>query len=148
MATEIGTLADESQKSVNQIMEITHDVIGNVEHLSKCATGILDFLQGTVMEDYSKMVDTSEYYNSDAKSIEELVSYLDKTTDELMNTIAKMVDSINQVSKAIDESAHGITDIAEHNGDISSQTENMAALAKEAEGAAVDLAELVSVFTI
>lgn len=148
VATEIGTLADESQKSVTQIMDVTKEVIGSVEHLSKCATEILDFLQGTVMEDYSRMVETSEYYNNDAKSIEDMVTNLSETTGTLMNTIAEMVNKINQVSAAIEESAQGITNIAEHNGDISCKIESVVELSKEAETAAIELAKLVSIFRI
>ena len=148
VATEIGNLADDSQRSANQIMSITQDVINSVNHLSDCAKEILGFVQGTVMKDYDSMVETGEMYNEDAQVISEIVSNMNSTSVSLLDTISNMSMMLQQVSTAADESAQGTASIAENNTDIAMETKGIADLTEEARVAAVELKNVIGRFKI
>lgn len=148
VATEIGNLADDSQKSANQIMSITQDVISSVNHLSDCAKDILGFVQDTVMKDYDSMVETGEMYNDDAQNIHEIVSNMSSTTKTLLDTISNMTQMFQQVSTAANEAAQGTSSIAESNTDIAMETREIADLTEETKTAAVELKMVVEKFKI
>lgn len=148
VATEIGKLAEDSQKSANQIIGITQDAINSVQGLRDCAKAILNYVQETVLKDYENMVSTGEKYNEDAKSIHGIVSDMSTTTDSLLDTITNMADMINQVSVAVNESALGTASISESNSEIAMETRSIADLTDETKNAVNELKEVIEKFKI
>lgn len=148
VATEIGKLADDSQQSVNQIKEVTEDVIHSVENLNRCATDILTFLDEIVMADYEKMVNTGKQYKGDAEQVNEMVSDLSATSQELFAMISNIVTAMGEVATATEESATGATTIAESNSDIAQKTEEVSTLAKGTMESAEELKNAISVFKL
>ncbi len=148
VATEIGKLADDSQQSVNQIMEVTEDVIRSVENLSRCATDILKFLDEIVMADYDKMVNTGKQYKGDAEHVNEMVSDLSATAQELFAMISNIVTAMGEVAMATEESATGATTIAQSNSEIAQKTEEVSTLAKGTMESTEELKSAVSVFKL
>ena len=148
VATEIGKLAEDSQQSVNQIKNVTEDVVSSVENLSRCANEILKFVDEIVMSDYEKMVESGRQYNEDAVRINEIVSDLSSTTEELHTTITNIVTALNEVATATEESASGTTNIAESSSDIALKTEKVADLADDTIACTNKLAEAISAFKL
>ncbi len=148
VASEIGKLADDSQKSANQIMVITQEVISSVNYLSDCAKDILKFIQETVLSDYSSMVETGETYNKDAHSIQEIVDDINTTTDALLVTITNMFEMLSEVSSASNDTAQGTASIASSNTDIAMETRDISKLSDETKNAAVELMNVINRFKL
>lgn len=146
VASEIGHLAEDSKESVNQIQTITREVVQSVENLSSCAQDILEFIDGTVMQDYENMTLTSKQYNEDADSIRTMVSNFDESAKQVLDTIKYIVSALKDVAVATEESATGVTMIAQSSTEITLKANEVVDLAEETMEKATGLSEKVSVF--
>lgn len=118
VAEEIRKLAEESKTAVNEIQEVTNEVVSAVADLSEGSRTVLDFLDTTVRPDYSNMVKTGESYNNDAEFVFELISDFSATSQELTASVEGIIHAINDVSKTVNEGAAGTQSIAEQNIEI------------------------------
>ncbi|MCM1143264.1 MAG: methyl-accepting chemotaxis protein [Blautia sp.] len=146
VASEIGHLAENSKESVNQIQTITREVVQSVENLSHCAEDILEFIDGTVMQDYEHMTQTSRKYNDDADNIRGMVSNFDESAKQVLDTIKYIVSALKDVAIATEESATGITMIAQSTTEITIKATEVVNLAEDTMEKAAGLAEKVAIF--
>lgn len=131
VAAEIGKLASESSNTVNNIQAVAKNVISAVENLGKCSSELLEFMENTVLNDYNSMAKVGETYSSDAKHISDASLEFSSTTKEVFETISSMVDMIETTSRAIEDSAQGIVNISESNGDIAVKNEDILNVAND-----------------
>lgn len=61
---EIGKLAEDSEKTVNQIQGVTQVVLESVENLASSSSETLEFIDKQVKNDYNSMVEVGEKYNT------------------------------------------------------------------------------------
>lgn len=115
VADEIRKLAEDSNKTANEIQDITKLVLNSVENLSKSSNALLEYVATDVYNDYKMMVNTTNQYNRDAEMINGLVSDFSARAGELSVSIQNMLKAINEVSMAAGEGAEGTTNIAEKN---------------------------------
>ncbi len=148
VASEIGHLAEDSKASASQIQMITGEVVQSVENLSKCAQEILEFIEGTVMQDYENMTRTSKQYNADADSVRTIVSSFDESAEQVLDTIKYIVSALKDVAIATEESATGITLIAQSSTEITSKASEVVGLAKETGEKVSGLSDKVSLFEV
>lgn len=148
VASEIGNLADDSKASASQIQTITGEVVQSVENLSKCAQGILEFIESTVMQDYENMAQTSRQYNADADNISSMVSGFDQSAEQVLGTIKYIASAIRDVAVATEESATGITTIAQSSTEITSKATEVVGLANETSEKVSGLSQKASLFEV
>jgi len=67
VADEVRKLAEQSSITVKEIEQLVSQVINATENLSKGATNVLVFINDVVTPDYSKLVQTGNTYEQDAK---------------------------------------------------------------------------------
>lgn len=113
VAEEIRKLAVNSKTAVNEIQTVTQNVILSVGNLSDSARRLLEFVDTKVINDYEKFVGTSEQYNEDAFVVDNFVSDMRITMDELAESMTNMSKAINEVTIATNEAAAGTGLIAE-----------------------------------
>mgnify|MGYP000992419418 CR=1 FL=1 len=113
VADEIRKLAENSKDIVNEIQNITKEVVSAVEDLAESSRSIMNFMDTNVTNDYKVMLDTGEQYSKDAVFIDNLVSDFSATAEELTASVEGIINAINEVSKTINEGAAGTQSIAE-----------------------------------
>jgi methyl-accepting chemotaxis protein len=113
VAEEIRKLAVNSKTAVNEIQTVTQNVIFSVGNLSNSARRLLDFVDTKVIHDYENFVGTSEQYNADAFIVDDFVSDMRNTMEELAESMTNMSKAINEVTIATNEAAAGTGLIAE-----------------------------------
>lgn len=148
VASEIGHLAEDSKTSASQIQTITGQVVHSVENLSKCARDILEFMEGTVMQDYENMAQTSRQYNADADSVRSIVSGFDESSGKVLETIQYIVSALKDITTAAEESALGISRIAQSSVEITSEANEVVSLANKTGEKVYGLSEKVSLFEV
>ncbi|MDE6363613.1 MAG: methyl-accepting chemotaxis protein [Lachnospiraceae bacterium] len=148
VAGEIGHLAEDSKTSVSQIQRITDEVVHSVENLIRCAQEILKFIEETVMQDYENMTQTSRQYNDDADKIRTIASSFDKSADQVLGTIQYIATALKDITTATEESATGITLLAQSSTEITSKAGGVVDLAKETGKKVSGLSEKVSFFEV
>lgn len=118
VADEIRKLAEDSKNTVNKIQDVTKTVVDSVENLSVNSQKVLEFIDKQVIKDYKEMVQTGEQYSKDAEFIDEFLTDLSATTQQLAASIQSIIKAINEVSISTNEGAAGTSDIAKMSGDI------------------------------
>ena len=138
VADEIRQLADNSRETANNIQDISKLVIDSVEKLASLSQNMLAFIDQKVMQDYDGFVTVVEQYETDADSINKVLSEFATKIDEIRNTVQDMNHGINDISTAIDENAQDVTGVAqsavslvEAMTKIHQETENNQAISQE-----------------
>ena len=112
VAEEIRKLADQSKQEVLEIQQIVPKVKGSVSNLSSNAEGLLDFVANDVTKDYTMMRGVVQNYNDDATYLSDMVTEFSATSEELLASVQSMLQSIEGIASAANESAIGTSDIA------------------------------------
>lgn len=130
VAGEIRGLAENTRETANNIQDISQMVTHGVENLANDAKKMLEFIDTQVLEDYDKFVDTALNYRDDAKNINEILEQFSSNTKTLEEIVSEMNLGINEIATTIDDSAMGITNVAQG---TTSLVEDISQINKQAE---------------
>jgi methyl-accepting chemotaxis protein len=144
VADEIRKLAENSKKTVSEIQRTTDTVVISVQNLSDNSRKILDFIDTKVMKDYEVLVQTGEQYNNDAYMIDDIVTELSATTQELSASMQNMIKAINEIAASSTEEADGISQIAHSSSDVAGKAKEVLDCARKTNESTVKLVSLVS----
>ena len=122
VATEIGALANQTVETVDGINKIVNEVNEAVSNMTSCIQVIMNFLEETVVEDYTAFGQVGEHYEKDAKSFAEAMQQIYADISELNSKIVEIVNAMDGVNRTITESAGGVNIIAEKSGDAVKKT--------------------------
>lgn len=148
VADEIGKLAEDSEKTVNQIQNVTQIVLESVENLATSSSEILEFVDKRVKNDYNSMVEIGEKYNKDAGAIYSLSTDFSKATHELTKLMKNIVGSLDGITLATNEGAEGTSTIAEKTTNVVQMVEDITNQTYSIKGSVNNLSEFVSKFKI
>lgn len=73
----------------------------------------------TVLDGYSKLVETGEDYRSAAIYINKMMEEFAQSAQELETSIDRIKESTGDINVAVEESAKGITNVAQASTDLS-----------------------------
>lgn len=114
VADEIRELAERSKNTANNIQEISVMVTEAVNALAEKSNEMLDFIDGTVLADYDKLVDVANQYYADADQLDGMMDVIDDKSAELEDNITNINEGIDGINSAVDESAQGVTMVADN----------------------------------
>ena len=113
VADEIRDLAERSKETANNIQEISVLVTEAVNALAGNANEMLEFIDGTVLNDYDKLVDVASQYYADADTLDAMMDNIDDKSTEIESNITSINEGIDGINTAVDESAQGVTNVAD-----------------------------------
>lgn len=113
VATEIGSLATQTFKTVDDINEIVIAVNESVRNMTDCMNTIIKFLDTKVISDYDKFKESGEQYHEDATAYMDLMAQIKSAIEELDSYIASIVTSVDEINTTMNQSTEGINIIAE-----------------------------------
>lgn len=148
VADEIRKLAEDSKNTVSEIQDVTKLVVTSVQNLTQSSEKALEFIDTTVINDYKALVTTGEQYYEDSEVVQDLVTDLSATAEELLASIESMTKAINEVAVSNAEGSQSTQSIAEKAADIMKKTANVAAMIKKTEGNSESLVKAVAKFKI
>lgn len=112
VASEISHLANESQEAANRIQEINSVVTAAVNHLAEQATDLVTYLNESILPDYEAFVTAGVEYRENASYIEQEMENFVKKTDRLNENFHEIAESIDSITRAIDEGVEGVNGTA------------------------------------
>ncbi len=148
VADEIRKLAEDSKNSVTEIQRVTREVVNSVENLTENSTRILDFINNQVLKDYETLVRTSEMYDNDSIVIDNIVTDLSATTEELTSSIQNMLKAINEITVATGEGAEGASQIAQKDTVVNKKAFDVLQYTKKTAQSSDKLVESISKFKV
>lgn len=148
VAEEIRSLADTSKKTVAEIQKVTKTVISSVGNLSDSVTNIMQFIENNVIRNYQELVHTGELYSNDASIINNIITDLSATTEEVTAGIENIITAINEVALTVNEGATGSQNIAEKTSVIVEKVAEVQKQMQYTEESTQRLSSLVAKFRI
>ena len=118
VADEIRDLAERSKDTANNIQQISALVTEAVEELAQNASGMLEFIDTTVLGDYDKLVDVANQYYADADKLDSMMDVIDDKSAELEENITNINEGIDGINTAVEESAQGVTMVADNTSQL------------------------------
>ncbi len=112
VANQVKTLAASCSETAERIREVNQVVTNAVYNLSGHSQDMADYLSGTIQGQFQEFVQSGRQYKQDADYIKEMIDAFNSRTDRLRQSMAEIADSIESITKAIDEGASGITGVA------------------------------------
>lgn len=113
VASEIKSLANSCSETAERIQEINQVVTNAVHNLSKHSQDMADYLSETILTEFQEFVCSGKQYKEDADYVKEMIDAFNSRTDRLQNSMIEIADSIESITKAIDDGASGITGVAD-----------------------------------
>lgn len=113
VATEIGALASQTFQTVDDINAIVGEANDAVENMTECLYVIMGFLEETVVQDYDAFRNVGEKYEKDAKSFADSMEQISTEISDLNHKLSHIAETIETVNATINESAEGVSFIAE-----------------------------------
>ena len=114
VATEIGNLANQTSETVADINNIVAEVNMVVRDMGTTLNDTTQFMENQVVPDYQAFYDVSNQYNDDSVA----VTSIQESVVQLNETILLVTDGLEGISKTINESAIGVSDIAEKTASV------------------------------
>ncbi|GAU80010.1 methyl-accepting chemotaxis protein [Fusibacter sp. 3D3] len=148
VADEIRALAENSRHAASQIQEIAKTIVISVESLNKGATEMLSFIDGTVIADYTRFVNTGEQYAHDADYIHQITQSFNLQSKQLLEELMGTIRAVSEISQANEQSAIGVIDIAGNISDMSNEGQNIVKLNKSVKGSMQQLVDVVESFKV
>lgn len=148
VADEIRTLAVDSKNTVTRIQEVTKVILEAVNNLSASSGEMLDFVDQQVLNDYEKLVESSEKYSQNTSSINDMVTDFSATSEELLASVQNMVKAIDEMAGVSNEEAQGATNIAQEASCVTQMANNVSKIAESAKGKSEMLIQVVSQFKV
>lgn len=148
VADEVRKLAEESQKTVGEIQEVTGIVTSSVEQLTNCSMKLLKLIDMQVTKDYDTLVETGEQYSRDAAYYNELSMEYSAVSEELLASIQSAIKAINEVSVSANEGADGTQEIAKKAATVTEKALLVLKESDEAKSSTENLVQAVSKFKI
>ncbi len=113
VAAEIKSLASSCSETAERIQEVNQVVTNAVYNLSKHSQDMADYLNKTILMEFKEFVHSGRQYKEDADYVKEMIDAFNRKTDRLRNSMSEIADSIESITKAIDDGATEIIGVAD-----------------------------------
>lgn len=148
VADEIRKLAEDSENTVNEIHSTIQVVFEAVNNLTNISKETLHYIETKVVDSYKESVTVGESYDNDAIYVNNLVSDLSATSEQLLAAIKNVAESIDDISKANSQGAKDTSDIAHKVLRIKQRSDEVRSETDNVKQSTEHLKELVSKFNI
>ncbi len=148
VADEISALAENSQKSAEEIISITNAVTITVEELAKTSGEMLKFMQDHLKQTYDKLISTSEQYNSDATFFKTILDDFSEGVVGISEQVDIVVSAFDYFIQATTEGAKGTSELAISTEVIANKSSEVKEEAQNMDTISEQLAENMSHYII
>ncbi|APM40270.1 methyl-accepting chemotaxis protein [Clostridium kluyveri] len=148
VASEIGKLADDSKNTINEMQNITKNVISSVKDLSHHSNDMLKFMENDIDKDYKLMLQMMNQYNEDAQSIHNMIADFSSNTKNIFISIQSMLEEIDKVSSAAAEGSKNTEDIVQKLTTLLQKSNEVHGEVQYLKNSTVKLNQIISKFKI
>lgn len=148
VASEIGSLAEQSAAHVREISKVVSNVKNAFENLADNSREILEFVDGRVRKDYDLLVDTGLNYEKDAVYVSGLSQDTAAMAEELSASTQEISSVAESISAKIEDTAVSFVQIHSNMQQTSIAMEQIAKTAENQAAVAEALSGMVTRFKI
>lgn len=148
VASEIGTLASQTLQTVENINVIVDEVNTAVSSMTECIGAMMEFLESTVLGDYTLFKESGSQYRTDAAEFIGVMGKVRLAIEELDGYIAGIATAVDDINHTVTQSSNGINDIAVKSAETESTTAEGYAKLQESRESVDALRQIVERFQI
>ncbi|MFI3176507.1 MAG: methyl-accepting chemotaxis protein [Eubacteriales bacterium] len=112
VAQEISRLAETSQGTATEIQRIANLVQESVANLCDCANEVLRFVETNMQATSTKLLDTSEQYDEDARYVKQILDEFSTVAQEITGEIHSISEAFENLKLSTEEGAAGTREVA------------------------------------
>lgn len=147
VADEIGKLANSSANAAVEIKKVNDEVLYSVSELADEAKAMLEFVESVTISGYDTLLDTSKGYESNIGTLNKMLLDFSSQCERLKANIADINEMANAVNIAVEESAKGISSIAESAVELTTGIMDISEKANDNKNISLSLTDEVNKFT-
>lgn len=148
VATEIGALASQTQVSADDIKKMVYEVEQAVKNMEACIGTSTEFLENTVLKDYQEFSRVGNTYASDADTFEQFMTEIHQSIIDLSKTMEEIVKSLDVITRAVNESSTGVSDVADKTNELVNSTIHAGEMVSQSVDNIAELERLVGKFSL
>ena len=148
VASEIGGLANQTAEAISNIGEIVHDVNQAVFNMTGCLEETNDFLNNTVVAEFTEFEKVSEQYQQDADIYKNSMEEVQISMEQLTEAIESISFAIRGINDMVGESSTGIFDISEKTNQMVTATSATSERVNDCNERVEDLKHIVNKFEL
>ena len=148
VAGEISNLAQQSNGLATSIMDTTEHIRSVTQDAFLCLEKTVEFLEGTVMKDYERFLETSTIYLDDSKEIEHNMAKISESVNLLHFMTEEIKGGVDEISESINDSTKGISDVEDQSKHLLEMVTKVYKLSDQTKASSDDLSQVVDQFVI
>lgn len=146
VAGEIGSLAESSSKTVNEIQTICEEANKSIASVRECFEDIIAFMEGDVSDKFQEFADMAKEYKDAVKDIRTAIGDIDSTSSQFMDCVTSIKEQVQRVNVASNDNAKGVEDIIVKNSETTITADTIITIAGENQTNADAIKEIIDKF--
>lgn len=148
VASEIGSLADNSGNAANEIKEIGDEIISIVTELSDMSKSLLEFIEQSIIVEYNEFAEFGNKYLDKATDIANQTSHVLDSTEAIRSSMADISDSTQELLAYSEENSASMTLINEITNTLNNNVNNVTSESTESRKEVKKLNEVVKKYKV
>lgn len=108
VAGEINSLADNSEKTAQDIQLINQEVIKAVQELADNTSEVLEYVNSNVLKDYDQFVDAMDEYVNNMDSFYNILQNFSNSSKGLNDSMGNIIRSVSSITDAMSEGSEAV----------------------------------------
>lgn len=146
VAGEIGSLAENSSDTANQIQAICKDANKSIESVQACFEDIIAFMETDVSGKFQEFATMAEQYEAVVNDIREVIQSIHGKASVFTESAANIRDQINNVKMASDDNEQGVNEIVTKNDMTTQIADSIIKIADQNQSNVVEIKDVVDMF--
>ncbi len=108
VAGEINSLADNSEKTAQDIQHINQEVIRAVQELADNTSEVLEYVNSNVLKDYDQFVDAMDEYVDNMEAFHTILQDFSNSSKGLNDSMGNIIHSVGSITNAMSEGSEAV----------------------------------------
>ncbi|MDE6388137.1 MAG: methyl-accepting chemotaxis protein [Lachnospiraceae bacterium] len=108
VAGEINSLADNSQKTAQDIQQINQEVVKTVQELAENTSEVLEYVNTNVLKDYDQFVNAMDEYVDNMESFYTILQNFSNSSKGLNEDMGDIIHSVDSITTAMSEGSEAV----------------------------------------
>lgn len=146
VAAEIGSLADNSSETANQIQTLCKDANKSIESVQECFEDIITFMESDVSGRFNEFASMTDQYEAVVNDIREVISSIHDKTTVFSESAANIREQINNVRMASNDNEQGVGEIIDKNDSTAQTADSIIKIADQNQTNVAAIKDIVDMF--
>lgn len=146
VAGEIGSLAESSSKTVNEIQTICAEANQSIQSVRACFEDVVAFMESDVSKQFKEFADMAKEYGQAVGEIQKAITSIEETSSMFGESVESINRQVDVVSAASGDNEAGVEDIIEKNNATTSTADEIIRIANDNQNNANAIRNIVERF--